>query len=614
MKRRSLITPLLLLFLALLSACGGVLEVERESTAEPEVTLAADTATEAATTSTATPAAATATPAPTEAASATATPAAGDMARFVDETAGVALRYPAGWSLLDVDPATKEESTVYAVSFFSWEPETAGQGGIPEGGTKFDLVVMTGTPATSLEEAITARRAQMAEMEPPEEILDEERVRLDSGLEAVRWLVESRGEQALVYLTYVDGRVIMISGLGDFALVDAIARTLEPLAAASTPAALTVAYVQDGNAWLWDEESGGRQVTENGGVENVFLSGDGQRIAFVRGGNLWAVNSDGSDERQLTTDADFAGIDFGELADLVIGVAPYQVAWLPGTHTLLFNTTPQLEGPGLLLSDDLWRVDADSGELSNLLPRGEGGSFVLSPGGTRLALVRPGTIDVVEADGSDRRQLLTYEPVLTYSEYQYYAQPVWSSAASTLLVAIPPADPLSQPLQATTLWRLHADGTRAEPLGNFPVAIAHTYGAITIAPDLSRVAFLQTSATQGSGFDLMLAAVGEMLGDPASYSSNVGAVDNWSPGGTYFVYAPVLGDVPARQLGQPGEAPQAIGAAEKAVFDVTWVDDNRFLYVQESDRGWDLVLGQVGGPQQLVASAGGPAPPYDIAG
>lgn len=155
----------------------------------------------------------------------------GEATRYVDETAGVALLYPSGWSVLDVDPAAKEESIAYAVSFFSWEPEAAGQGGIPEGETKFDLVIISDTNATSLEEAIAERRAQMAEMEPPETILVEQRMRLSNGLEAVRWLVESRGEQAVVYLTFVDGRMIMLSGLGDFPVIDAIAQTLETIRA-----------------------------------------------------------------------------------------------------------------------------------------------------------------------------------------------------------------------------------------------------------------------------------------------------------------------------------------------------------------------------------------------
>lgn len=152
----------------------------------------------------------------------------GPRATYEDSVAGVAVDYPEGWNILDVAAPAKESSPVYAVSFFSWEPEAAGSEGIPAGGTKFDLVVMD-TEAGSLEEAIAERKAAMAEAELPTEILSEERWTLAGGLEAVRWMVEGHGATALVALTFVDGRMVMISGLGDLGLVEAIARSLRPL-------------------------------------------------------------------------------------------------------------------------------------------------------------------------------------------------------------------------------------------------------------------------------------------------------------------------------------------------------------------------------------------------
>ena len=52
-----------------------------------------------------------------------------------------------------------------------------------------------------------------------------------------------------------------------------------------------------------------------------------------------------------------------------------------------------------------------------------------------------GTIRLVNADGSERREAFTYTPVVTRSEFQYYAQPVWAPDSDCLRVAIPPADP-----------------------------------------------------------------------------------------------------------------------------------------------------------------------------
>lgn len=154
----------------------------------------------------------------------------GPRATYPDAFAGVAVDYPQGWRVLDVPAAGKESSMAYAVTFFSWEAQEGGGEGIPEGGTKFDLMVMD-TEATSLEEVVAEHKAVMADNRPPdpEQLLSEERWSLAGGLEAVRWTLEGPHATRLVVLTYVDGRVVMISGLGDLGLVDAIARTLRPL-------------------------------------------------------------------------------------------------------------------------------------------------------------------------------------------------------------------------------------------------------------------------------------------------------------------------------------------------------------------------------------------------
>ena len=154
----------------------------------------------------------------------------GPRATYEDVVASVAVDYPAGWNIIDVEDAVKESSMAYAVSFFSWEAPQAGGEGIPEGETKFDLMVMD-TGATSLEEVLAEHKAVMADNRPPEpeQLLSEQRWTLAGGLEAARWMLEGPQATRLVVLAYVDGRVVMISGLGDLGLVDAIARSLRPL-------------------------------------------------------------------------------------------------------------------------------------------------------------------------------------------------------------------------------------------------------------------------------------------------------------------------------------------------------------------------------------------------
>jgi hypothetical protein len=89
-----------------------------------------------------------------------------------------------------------------------------------------------------------------------------------------------------------------------------------------------------------------------------------------------------------------------------------------------------------------------------LLPHGQGGEFIYSPNGQEIAISTATSISLVHTDGTNRREVLTYPMVATYSEYSFYAMPIWAADSSSLRVAIPPADPLGEPRQPTTLWTI----------------------------------------------------------------------------------------------------------------------------------------------------------------
>lgn len=389
--------------------------------------------------------------------------------------------------------------------------------------------------------------------------------------------------------------------------------TSEPATGTPQPEAAgvaQVAYVKDGNAYLWSSATAEQTLTNNGGVEDVDLSPDGARVAFIRGGHLWVVNGDGSDERQLTDDEDFAGIDFGDIADLVVGVGVYQMAWVPGTPNLLFNTIPYAEGPGLLLSNDLWRVDTQSGELVNLRPAGDGGNFVLSPDGNQVALITPGTISVMHLDGGQEIQVLTYAPVLTYSEHQYYARPVWAPDGATLRVVIPPADPLGQPAP-TTIYELYPDGRPARLLDQVTVFMPQSHGNVAIAPDLAHLAFLQQPA-EGSPGDLFLAPLGQELGEPLRYAQAVSEIQSWSPSGAHLAFSHLSDGMPQLLLGAVDAAPQPLGATDAGVIGLQWADGEQFVYLQQSPRGWDLILLDLAGDGEIIAAIAGAPPNFDV--
>ena len=397
------------------------------------------------------------------------------------------------------------------------------------------------------------------------------------------------------------------------------------------------------NAWLWTEGQGEAvPLTNAGGVGDVKISDDGEIVAFTRGNGLWMVRSDSADgghpaddghpmdERQLVGADEIAALEPWEPTEAEVVLNHFD--WVPGTHVLAFNTRLRTE-IGLVLNDDLHRVDAETLERTVVFPPGEGGEFTCSPDGRWVAIVTPGSISLANADGSDRREVLTYTPVATHSEAPYYAQPVWVADSSALRVAIPPADPFVQPYPPTSVWHIPTDGTPARLLGNVAAApmtqpafspdlnyVAHLYleqsepelpGPSLLVTDLKFNRTLTYYPKPGTGAPITLES-GETITYPVA-----GQIYGWSPDPRYlaFLAHPTPGQSQAMigQLG--GDAVPAHGDAD-TVIDVRWVDGDRYLCLaQDEIRGWVIFLGQIGGLATPVAPVPGAdhPPAYDFA-
>jgi hypothetical protein len=249
---------------------------------------------------------------------------------------------------------------------------------------------------------------------------------------------------------------------------------------------------------LWSADSKEARVLADTSRTNgqVKISGDGTIVAFLKGNDLWAVDSDGTQERQLLSPDD---LDAGESEGP--GLSVNRLEWVPGTHTLAFNTRLNL-AYGLALNDDLHLVDADTLEQSVLLPPGEGGEFYYSPDGRKVAIVTPGEISLIDANGEHRRdRALTYTPVNTGSEYQFYARPAWAPDGSALRVLIPPVDSLTRPAQHSTVWQIPADGSPAYMLTSIEAAPLVSADSLAFSPNLEYVAYPQFRQPEGASFE-----------------------------------------------------------------------------------------------------------------
>jgi Tol biopolymer transport system component len=375
---------------------------------------------------------------------------------------------------------------------------------------------------------------------------------------------------------------------------------------------LRVIFIRDDNVRMWTERSGAATLTLSGDVTDAKISDDGAVVAYTKQLNeqraeLWAVNSDGSEARRLVSADDLSAIDPSALA-----VAIHDFEWVPGSHTVAYSTRKVVEGPGVMPYDDLWQVDTDTLERTALLSPGEGGDFTYSPDGRQIAIVSPQQISLINADGGNRRDVLAYSPVATYSEFRFYARPVWAADSRSLRVGIPPADPLAETSQPTGIWHIPTDGAPASLLAEIdpePLRGSHAF-----ASDLSHVAYL--ARPEGA---LPRVAASPLLitdlrsGEIITYYPHADGIYGWAPNSARFAF---LGDGERQKalIGQVGIDPQpAYGDAYTTVSDLRWVDADRCLFPAHRDgHGWDIVLAEVGGASEVLATVSGRPPVYDV--
>jgi hypothetical protein len=397
------------------------------------------------------------------------------------------------------------------------------------------------------------------------------------------------------------------------------------------PRPLRLFYIEQGNVYHWDEASDTTTpLLDSGDVSQLWLSGDGNRLAFLRQQSyqpvtfwwpsspfsLWVMARDGRDPRQLLNEADLLAL-VGE--DETALVLPSNLTWTPSSDSLVFNPYRIHAGDDLgsnFYLDELWVVDAVTGEMS-WLPGGEGGDFTVSPDGLYLTISDATTVRLLSADGRVRYDnVLTY-PYISLGHYVYTARPVWSPDSAYFMAALPSENPFAD--EATlTIWRvLVADGAAEElaTLRGFPLPISLNAGSAIFSPDLSQIAYYRSTAALSNNRDLFIADVSgawEVRYDRAFHLYFLG----WSPDNRHFNYA-VAGRREGEWLLRNGrlcEAPQPFDGPRIAVNTaVTWIDGRHFLYLSDarSQTHPDLILGHIDGSHRVIAPVSG-LHPYQV--
>jgi hypothetical protein len=389
----------------------------------------------------------------------------------------------------------------------------------------------------------------------------------------------------------------------------ATAEKLAVVPTATVSHTLRIVYTNAGDAWYIEVPTPPIQLTTLSNVEDVWISSDGAKVAFTRRispdaqAEIGAVNTDGSGQTILLTTSQ---LDAFYTLDPMLRTDVSQVVFVPGTHNIVFNTRVIAQGPGLLKHDDLYLLNTDNGSLSTLFTPGAGGDITFSRNGDKMAIVRPDSISLASSDGTNLiPNLVSYTPVITYSEFMYYAQPVWRPDSSALGVAIPSPDFLTPPTDGT-IWRIPANGDPAVTLGTIlgDFYFSQAFTEAVLSPNLQHVAFLRDTPTPNVR-DLYIA-------NPDGTSASVYATGDirflgWSPDSAHFIYSD--GGPMNLLLGVLGSAPSLIGACNQP----RWVDSSHFLCLSGSLGSWTLIRGQIGAGLTPIVNPAGDFVSYDFA-
>jgi len=424
--------------------------------------------------------------------------------------------------------------------------------------------------------------------------------------------------------------------------------TLPPVVAVPGPAQGTaaVAFVQDGDLWVWSEATGQTQILiDAGDVIRVELSDDGELAAFVRHSYrneqsaLWVVGRDGSSPREL-----ISGVALRALLNAAETESTEftQLEWIPNTHRLLYSPAAfgdQRQGGGR--QGGVYLVDADGSARAELAPAEASAAFVASPDGQHVAMVTLTGLSFYSFEGGRlRRDVLTY-PAKAGRPFPFTPWGVWTQDSSAFLIAAP-VETGTSTFDTLTIWRVPVEGAQPQAL---MTAVDISSPKVSFAPDGSFVAIVLIGpvgplagvglgdsapplALDGAGglfaprfagrnpdLATFILPLPEDLGSLATRRDTFGHQLVWSPGGSAYVFdteslrelyplCPNASQI-SELCGPAIRIPLEIVTDDQGTADddlvrgFEWVDGDRFLYVTIRPR--QLYLGDLAGGATLLA-------------
>jgi len=375
-----------------------------------------------------------------------------------------------------------------------------------------------------------------------------------------------------------------------------ITSTPEPVAAFTPtpePTTLRVVYSRAGGIWIWSEGGQPEKLSSSGIDIQPRISSDGKIVVFARNNELYAVNADGSNLRKIVS-KEYLN-PYRPEGYKWIWAEYYD--WMLDTHTLYFTTKSQLGDDGFPIDQfDLHRVNVDTGEVSIVLPAGQGGIPYFSPNGQTLAVARSEAVSLANVDGTNWRTALTFRHVSTYSEWGFIPTivPLPNGNGFRTIIPVFHVDPMDNSDEPSKLWDIPLAG---EPVLLHSFLLASGIPHKTLSPS-GKIVFSIKDANSNYSLCLYQPDVARetcipkadrevyannWASDESKYtfqaSNKILVESDYVFETTYYVASAV----------EPNNPPVEI---DPYVW-LTWVNPDQYVYI---DQDWNLRLATFNGP------------------
>jgi hypothetical protein len=335
---------------------------------------------------------------------------------------------------------------------------------------------------------------------------------------------------------------------------------------------------------LWDETSGeSHQVTNTGDARTFTLSEDGQMIVFKRSVDpyqsskpyieeLWAVNQDGSNMRQLLSAEQIAA--FGsESHPEYIGNSINFSDWETDTHRLILNVEAIVNAIGGGFTPyGYWIMDVDSGNFVPTDPP-PAGDPTLSPDGKYLYMVGYTSLAICLANGTAcREDVITYPSGPIEGNAWWYGPTLAWMPDSQSLKAVFPSPDFNEASNTGFLiaYQIPVDASLPLQSAEFEAGPFESY----LSPDQQYLLFWKPIKPSSNTWELHLATFDGSQNEIYAVGKPLGIL-GWAPDGVHFVYF-IKGKAWYGTI--CGAAIPLTDIPYAHTF--SWVDGERFLFVE----------------------------------